>query len=224
MTKAPTVTLAMFWPLLMQAAGNEYNPNAQTALVRLQARTSLDVDKLYAEDVAEEMAREHFPSGTTQRAVAVGFYTPNEGWVDDRDMYDTFEEMLNNLEEAGPLSSSDPVHVAMVIRILALSQGLPVYVEGPNVKFKHYDTYQDADDIDCGPGVMISLDRTRPSSGPVSVGYFIPYQSGESAKNLDVGAAIFRWMAERHAEIVTATKAQDEAESDPANVIELRGA
>lgn len=235
MTEAPTVTLSMFWPMLMQAAENDYNPNAHAAIARLQARPGFDADTLSAEGVAEEMARQHFPSGTTSKAVGfyaaqIGFVAPNDGWSDDHNLYDTFEEMADGMAEAksGPLSPTDPGHVAMVIRMLALSQSLPVYIEGPNVKFKHNDECPSAgidhDHDGCGPGVTIRLERTRPGSGPASVGYFLAYLPGESAENFDVGAAVFRWMAERHAEIVEATKAQDEAESGPANVIKLSSA
>ena len=86
----PTVTLSMFWPLLMQAAGNEYNTVAHAALDRIQTRTGLGLDLIYREDVAEEMAREHFPSGTTDRSA--GFYAIQpEGWADERDAYESFE-------------------------------------------------------------------------------------------------------------------------------------
>lgn len=224
MTEAPTVTLSMFWPLLLQVAENDFNPNAHAAIARLLARPGFDADTLSAEGVAEEMARQHFPSGTTTRTM--GFYC-GEVWEDAIDIFDTFDEMVHQMAGDGPLVATDPGHVAMVVRMLAISQSLPVYIEGPNVKFKHHDTYLDADDIDSGPGVMISLERTRParcSAEPVAVGCYLPYLPGESAENLDVGVAVFRWLAERHAEIVKATKAKDEAEPDPANVTELWGA
>lgn len=231
----PTVTLSMFWPLLMQAAGNEYNTVAHAALDRIQARTNLALDLIYREDVAEEMAREHFPSGTTDSSV--GFYTLQpKGWADEHDLYDTFEEMVRDMADSGPLSSTDPAHVAMVVRVLALSQSLPVYIEGPNIKFKHNDecpsTGVDHDHDGCGPGVTIRLERTRAASGPAGVGYFLPYRPGETAETFDVGAAVFRWLAERHAEIVKATQAEDAADPDlesdpegqdpPGNVIQLK--
>lgn len=236
MSDTPTVTLSMFWPLLMQAAGNEYNSNAQTALARLEAKTELPANHLCREAVAEEMAREHFPSGTTSNVL--GFYAGKDDiWADDRELYDNFEEMASVMRQAGndALSPTDPAHVAMVVRILALSQSLPVYVEGPNVKFKHNDECPSAgvdhDHDDCGPGVTIRLECTRParsSAEPVSVGYFFSYRPGESAENFNVADALFRWMVERHAEIVEATEAEAAAGSDkdseptPANVLEFK--
>lgn len=212
----PTVTLSMFWPLLMHAAGNEYNTVAHAALDRIQARTNLPLDLIYREDVAEEMAREHFPSGTTDRSA--GFYALQpEGWADERDAYESFEEMTRGLADSGPLSCTDPAHVAMVIRVLAISQSLPVYIEGPNVKFKH-DVGCNDEYYERGPGVWVSLWRTRParsSDEAISVGHLFPYRPGETAENFDVGAAVFRWLAERHAEIVAATQAEDAADPEP---------
>lgn len=232
MSDTPTVTLSMFWPMLMQAAGNEYNVNAQTALARLEARIDLPANHLCREAVAEEMAREHFPSGTTSNAL--GFYAGKDDfWADDRELYDNFQEMLDSQHQSGPLSPTDPAHVAMVVRILAISQSLPVYVEGPNVKFKHNDECPSAgvdhDHDDCGPGVTIRLECARParsSAEPVSVGYFFSYRPGESAENFNVADALFRWMVERHAEIVKATEVEAESSKDsepaPANVLEFK--
>lgn len=192
----PVVTLSMFWPLLMWAAGND-NAVAHAALDRVQARTGFASDPIYQEDVAEEIAREHFPSGAT--GVGIAFYCGNsDGWADDREGFESFKELLDGIDEHGPLSHTDPAHVAMVVRILAISQSLPVYAEGPNVRFKHEEHH----------GMWVSLWRTRParSSGEAtSVGHFFPYQPGENAENFDAGAAVFRWMIERHAEIVKAT-------------------
>lgn len=218
MSDTPTVTLSMFWPLLMQAAGNEYNSNAQTALARLEAKTELPANHLCREAVAEEMAREHFPSGTTSNAL--GFYAGKDDfWADVRELYDNFEEMLHGQHESGPLSPTDPAHVAMVIRVLAISQGIPVYVECPGLDIKHNQRMPDDDGDPTGEmGFLIRCVRTRPPVGndhksPLSAGLYLPYLPGESAENFDVADALFRWMVERHAEIVKATEAEDAAES-----------
>lgn len=215
----PTVTLSMFWPLLMQAAGNEYNSLARAALDRIQARTNLAPDLIYREDVAEEMAREHFPSGTTSRSV--GFYTLQPtGWADERDAYESFEEMTHGLADSGPLSYTDPAHVAMVVRVLAISQSLPVYVECPGLEIRHNRRVPDEGGNPTGEmGFLIRCVRTRPPVGnenrsPLSAGLYLPYQPGETAENFDVGAAVFRWLAERHAEIVKATQAEDAADPE----------
>lgn len=232
MSNTPTVTLSMFWPLLMQAAGNEYNVNWHAIPDRIHARTGIAPDLISREAVAEEMAREHFPSGSTSHVL--GFYAGKDDlWADDRELYDNFEEMASVMRQAGndALSPTDPAHVAMVVRILAISQSLPVYVEGPNVTTRHYDKWLVEDSENIGPGILLSLDRTRParsSAEPVSVGYFFSYRPGESAENFDVADALFRWMAERHAEIVKATEAEAAAESSkdsaptPANVLEFK--
>lgn len=236
MSDTPTVTLSMFWPLLMQAAGNEYNSNAQTALARIEAKTELPANHLSLEAMVEsleamveEMAREHFPSGSTSNVL--GFYAANDSWVDEEGLYDTFDEMIDAQDDDGALSPKDPAHVAMVVRILAISQSLPVYVEGPNVTTRHYDKWLVEDGENIGPGILLSLERTRParsSAGPVSVGYFFSYRPGEFAENFDVADALFRWMVERHAEIVKAAQAEDAAESakdtapTPANVLKFK--
>lgn len=229
MSDTPTVTLSMFWPLLMQAAENDYNPNTHDSIARLQARPDFNADTLGAEGVAEEMAREHFPSGTTERVP--GFYAAKRGWIGDHEVFDSFSEMTSYARHDGPLSPKDPGHVAMVVRILAISQSLPVYVEGPNVATRHYEKWLVEDSENIGPGILLSLERTRParsSAEPVSVGYFFSYRPGESVENFNVADALFRWMVERHAEIVKATEAEDVAESGkdseptPANVIEFK--
>ena len=244
MSDTPTVTLSMFWPLLMQAAGNEHNVNWHAIPDRIHARTGIALDRISREDVAEEMAREHFPSGTTEEVV--GFYRMESGgWMTDQDCFDRFDDMALNRcgpgYEAEPifypdyngglLSPTDPHHVAMVVRILAISQSLPVYVEGPNVTTRHYDKWLVEDSENVGPGILLYLDRTRParsSAEPASVGYFFSYRPGESAENFNVADALFRWMVARHTEIVKATEADDAAESgkdsEPtqANVIEFK--
>ena len=242
MTEAPTVTLSMFWPLLLQAAENDYNPNAHAAIARLLARPGFDADTLSAEGVAEEIARQHFPSGTTEEVV--GFYRMESGeWMTDQDSFDCFENMALNQYDGEPLmptykggliSPTDPGHVAMVIRMLAISYAIPVYVESPTLEIKHNRVVPDDD---CEPsgemGFMVACVPSRPPPAgaqgfALGAGLYLPYQPGESAKNFDVGAAVFRWMAERHAEIVKATEAQDAAESskdtepDHANVIEFK--
>lgn len=233
MSDTPTVTLSMFWPLLMQAAGNEYNSNWHAIPDRIHARTGIAPDLISREDVADEMAREHFPSGTIRKLP--GFYAGvNYFWTDNCRLYDNFEVMASAMSRAGTdaLSPADPGHVAMVVRILAISQGIPVYVECPGLDIKHNQRMPDDDGDPTGEmGFLIRCVRTRPPVGadhksPLSAGLFLPYLPGESAENFDVGVAVFRWMVERHAEIVKAAETAAESAKDsaptPANVLKFK--
>lgn len=217
----PSVTLSMFWPLLLHAAGSEYNPNMHRALESLETERGPDAE-LFREDVAEEMAREHFPSG----AVGLASWNGSDrtgAWYVDSGLYDTFLEVASEIEERtdAELSHTDPAHVAMVIRMLAISQGMGVGIDPPSVQIKH-DQFMPDDNGDPTEvkGYLIRCVRTAGRGGPLSAGLYLPYQPGESAETLDVGAAVFRWMAERHAEIVAHLEVQEEAETSAGDSVD----
>jgi len=206
---AHPVTLSMFWPLLLFASQGA-SRNVAAAMDAVWQRRGGTCADLTVDEVAEELARTHFPSGTTLRNV--GWYTVRDqdghdaGWATDCDVYETFLELTAGLERSGPLSPTDPIHVAMVARVLALSLRVTVHVEGPTVKVEAGDCTRDGVKE---YGVWVRICRMRSTDGPVSAGMFFP---GVAVVDADVGVLLFRWLVDRHAEVVQALEA---TETDP---------
>lgn len=210
----PTVTLSMFWPLLLFAAETytESSPTVQRAVDRLltdHKRLSAEID---ADAIAEELAREHFPTGMVDGAGFDGNDPLAPWWADD-DLHDTFLEAMTALEEltGGKLSPTDPAHVAMVARVIAISLGLAIYVEAPMVRTL-FDVWEGEQDRQRGYWIRLEPSRPDPSGetrSALSVGQFFPYAAGQTAETVDYGKALFAWFLVRHAEIVAYFEAQD---------------
>lgn len=208
MSNTPVVTLPMFWTALLNAACNAYNFNRLQAQARLEA-SSPDPDALTADDVAEEMARTFFPSGSTTKLE--GWYkakSDETAWIAGTHVFDTFEEFVTYSSfENNLLDPSDPLHIQLVARALATLDGLPLYPEGPAIRVKlDLKVYGDPDAGEPdAPGYGLVLDRTRADFGPypLLLHYAVPYGPDETPNNIEVdaGALLFRWFAERIAEV-----------------------
>lgn len=221
MSKAPTITLSMFWPLLLFAAETyaESSVTVQRAVDRLLAdhhRLSVEID---ADTIAEELAREHFPTGAVGNVGWDGS-DPNAAWWADDELYESFLEVSAGLEEVtgGKLSPTDPAHVAMVARVIAISVGIEVCVEPPHVRIE-LDVEREVDsDESATKGYMVCLTRARPHSTAKlrATGHFFPYAADQTAETVDYGAALFAWFLVRHAEIVAYFEAQS---PDPSGAV-----
>ena len=183
MPNPATITLAMFWPVLMLAAGDEHNPNAVEAWARVRkARENKGLDpdaEVYREDLAEEMAREHFSMMAVERTDD-GSYSGNEA----------------------PLLPTEPHHVALVLRLLALSLGIRLFTEPPRLEVKP-NQIQVGDGGEQTRGVRLTLFPSRPwmrePGEAVGAGFFFPTE--EPGTDADVPALIWRWFEDRYAEV-----------------------
>ncbi len=217
-----SVTLSMFWPLLLHAAMNAdlASPavcEAAEALTLRAMRDGLNRDavEVYAEDVAEEVARRHFPTGAVGNVGWDGS-DPSAAWWADDEVCDDFLEVITGLEEVtgGKLSPTDPAHVALVARVLAISVGLQLYVEPPIVRIRLDEVYEETGEP-TERGYVVRLERSRPmkprEGSPLSAGRFIPYAPGQTAETVDYGEALFAWFLAQHADVVAYLERQEEA-------------
>lgn len=212
-SKLAPVTMSMIWTHLLFTVQQhtETSPAVERARDRIiEAGDDQDGPfTVHAHEILEELAREQFPSGMIN-GFGWQFYpngAPHPFWDVFRSPYEdegeddpdpeTFCEVCEILHE--PLSPTDPAHVAMVARALALSFSMPCGVEPVGVLVK-----LDRDPETERNGVLVSVEnfrgryRPHPSGVPFSAGHFIP---DLGAQTVDYGDAVFRWFLNRHAEI-----------------------
>lgn len=208
MSEPTQISVSMIHAMLLFAATNEYNPNTVAAYQRLKtARQDPEMDA-YADDLAEEMAQVNFPTGTTEGAF--GWAYVDRGWFIDEygsdARHDTFCEMVQLLEDAdaGLLVQDDPLHVAMVLRALAISNSMEATPLPPTVVVAHNEPEPDGGAL-APNGYWIRLIRGGGKfayGSMIGSGHWFAYTDDNPADAFDPVKAVWRWFLVRQAEAV----------------------